>query len=359
MKQIKWRNPLFLLLITFALVQVVAYLLYSNFWITPPATQVNRNERIKRGWPEYTSGERIKGTKHVIFIGTSQSFGDEIEDDSKIYPSIIRQSFLDDGIPITFENWSLGGIRTVDIEMMVLKAIQKKPDLIVLAIDVSNFDRYSKRSLTFPNTDVNLLLADPHIFSAMKNSLLNHPLDEDIRIRKIAERYLPLVRSRTKVYTQIAHKFDLTNEDQLFYFGSPVTRGVIPDINVAKDYRDVLMFRNIKKPYFIIEKEELAEKYFAARHFTTLLKERLKGSNVKVMYSWIPLSVQHWEKGEFTKLKKFRKTMKSWNTREHFADYDFLEAIPDSDFITVSHLKLSGHSKVAQLLYPVIKDELQ
>lgn len=359
MKLSRWRNPLLLLLFSFFVIQFITYKLYSSFWTTPPATQVNRNERIKRGWPEYTSGERIKGTKHIIFIGTSQSFGDEIEDDKKIYPSIIRQNFLDEGIQVTLENWSLGGIRTVDIEMLLLKAIQKKPDLIVLGLDVSNFDRNSNRNLTFPNTDVNLFLADPRIFSSMKNSLLNHPLDEDIRIRKIAERYLPLVRSRTKVHTQIAQKFDLSNEDQLFYFGNPVTRGVIPDINVVKNYRDVLMFRHRKTPYFIIDKQEMGEKYFAAKRFTTLLKERLKGSDIKVMYSWIPLSYQHWDKGEFNKIKKFRKTMKTWNAKEGIADYDFLEAIPDSDFITVSHLKLNGHSKIAKLIYPAIKNELQ
>ena len=154
----------------------------SPFRAYPTAVEVARNPIHRLGWPEYTAGRTPEGKDLVVFIGNSQGVGFEMENAEDIYFAQVKRHFERLYPNLHFENWSHGGIRTSNVELLVLQARRRGAKKIVFLLHHDNFDARETMRVDYSISDIPLLLADHHIGRHKKELMMNDLLRLEDRL---------------------------------------------------------------------------------------------------------------------------------------------------------------------------------
>ncbi|MFA7379541.1 MAG: hypothetical protein WC150_03720 [Bacteroidia bacterium] len=347
-------SPFFKFLLACILVNLVCWWV-NPYNAVPTAKQQSRNIYPKRAWPEYISAAKDPGKKLVVIIGNSQSYGEVDENPEHIYPSYLRSKLIQKDVVL--ENWSVRGIRTSDIELLSAKALQKGADIIVFALDMSNFDVPENITLDYPNTDINLVLANAEVRKLMQHSLLAKSYGIEDVLRKTLSKYVPLVRLRSPLYKSLTSV--VNKNDEILVFGNPVSREYNPQINDFKLMRDRLMNKKVSKNFEMkITKAHLRSYLHTATLFEYYLAQRVKGCHTKILFVWQPLNVNAIKPEERKLIDRFRNDMEKLNAKLGFKQNNMLEVIPESGMSTISHFNIDGHKMFADSLYNYLSNEL-
>lgn len=351
------KNSFFILLLLVAAFEGYWYLNlpYSK---AIPAAFVTRNEFNKRAWPEFTSGQKPINQKLAVLIGNSQSCGYEYASDSSvIYPYFLKRDLYNSNILL--ENWSIRGIRTTDIEILTTKAMVKGADLVILSLNPTNFDAPENINLSFPNTDVKLLLSDWEIYRAMQNSLLAKHLTFETWLNMKVTCSSNLIRSRTPVFTSMSD--GLTLNDQIFYFGNPITRNLNPDLLKTKNFRNRINHKTDLKEIQATKEAEFIQRVSTFMQFCRFLKMRAESLQFKgeIVFVWQPIGMAKVPYDDARLMNAFNHIACSSKEINGFTFYNHVNALPVQVFETFAHFDATGHKLYAGKLALLIKNELQ
>lgn len=349
-----FRSSFFIFLLAVAITEGICFYLLP-YRKASNALQSPRNSFAKRAWPEYVSAPRDPAKKLVIVIGNSQSNGEELSDSTAIYPALLARQFKDSNIVL--ENWSLKGLRTTDLELLSTYAILKGADLVLLALDMSNFDAFNDINISFPNTDVNLLLAEPGMWKPMQQSLLVNSFEKETLLNQLLNRHVSTIRSRTPVFGYLAS--DMSFNDQIFYFGNPITRELNPRLENIKEYRKRINYELKGQLDLKNRKDNIRERIKSFYLFNYYLHKRAAAGQTRFVYIWQPLCKDMLSDGQFNDISRFRKQAPAISETFGIKSYDMLFTVPDSMYYSVSHFKASGHLHYASFNATVIRHELQ
>ncbi len=351
------KNSFFILLILLAA--------FEGYWSVNlpyskaiPAAFVVRNEFNKRAWPEFTSGKKNSNQKLAVLIGNSQSCGYEYASDSSvIYPYFLRKNLT--GSKIVIENWSIRGIRTPDIEILTTKAMAKGADIVILSLNPTNFDAPENINLSFPNTDVKLLLSDWKIYRTMKSSLLAKHLTFETWLSMKVTLSSNLIRSRTPVFTSLAEGLSLN--DQIFYFGNPITRNLNPDLLKTKNFRDRINHKANLNEIQATKEAEFIQRVSTFMQFCRYLKMRVELLRFKgkIVFVWQPIGMSKIPDEDARLMNAFNHIACSSKELNGFGFYNHTNALPVEVFETFAHFDAAGHKLYAEKLTLLIQDELQ
>ena len=176
---------------------------FSPYRHYPQASAVTRNPSALRGWPEYLQGQTLPDVKRVAIIGNSQSTTWELEQD-EIYVAFLRKRFLDAGLSVAIENWSVDGLRSDQIELLMAQAIARSMDLVVISVSLSNINISREFRFDRHAADLDLLVANPEVWPWLDKT---HSLAEISLEQKFWRRLQllsALARSRTSIHDQFA-----------------------------------------------------------------------------------------------------------------------------------------------------------
>ena len=132
------------------LVAELAARLALSAWGTPSSYDVPRNPHFRRGWVEFTAPPaEPRGRPLVVVITHSQGFFRETTDPRNTYPAELERLLrtrrgLEQAEVL---NWSIDGGRALEAVLLVARALEHDPDLIVYATgpDVYREDSFTRR----------------------------------------------------------------------------------------------------------------------------------------------------------------------------------------------------------------------
>jgi hypothetical protein len=118
-------------------------------WGTPSSYDVARNPHFRRGWVEFTRPTPApRGSPLVVVITHSQGYFRETTDARFAYPAQLEQLLrTQGGLPeAKVLNWSIDGGRALEAVLLVARALEHDPDLIVYATgpDVYREDAFTR-----------------------------------------------------------------------------------------------------------------------------------------------------------------------------------------------------------------------
>jgi hypothetical protein len=121
-----------------------------SVWGTPSSYDAPRNPHFRRGWVEFTRAPSTpRDSPLVVLITHSQGYFRETTDPRFAYPAQLeellrRHSGLEQAEVL---NWSIDGGRTLESVLLVARALEHEPDLIVYATgpDVYREDSFTRR----------------------------------------------------------------------------------------------------------------------------------------------------------------------------------------------------------------------
>jgi hypothetical protein len=129
--------------------ELVARLALSA-WGTPSSYDAPRNPHFRRGWVEFTAPPpEPRGHPLVVVVTHSQGYFRETTDARSAYPAqleeLLRAQRGLEGAEVL--NWSIDGGRALEAVLLVARALEHDPDLILYATgpDVYREDAFSRR----------------------------------------------------------------------------------------------------------------------------------------------------------------------------------------------------------------------
>lgn len=329
----------------------------------PPAVEVYRNPLLMRGYPEYVRGDHPWGKKLVVIISNSQAVGKEIPA-GKIYFALLRKELEKRGVPVQIENWSSGGIRTTDIELLTIQALERKVDLLIFVLGSSNFDMPSKLKLDYSSLDISLLAGKPSLWPYLKETTFwKNTTYHDI-LKRFFMLHSSLLRARIPVTDIMAR---ITPKVWHKYFFGTVRK--TRKAERLDDPRSVTEWKEPKKEEYIVKrkkykglslgKDQLIQRLETFRLFYQLFEKRLKTRKVRVVWIWMPYAVEVFPKRALQTVRLFNQRASTMIAESGVRCVDFTDSIPTDDYMTLSHFDESGHKKFAKQMVQILTDELQ
>lgn len=333
----------------------------------PYDTEVNRRSiNIDLGWPEYLAGDGEEYENFGVLISNSQGTSYEIPDDNLIYFKYLKDS-LQKVIPnLKMANWSVPGIRTIDLELLTLQAKERGADFIIFVIGPGNLDVKSDVNLDFSSTDVNLLAGKPSFWSMEEFTIYGETVSMDDRIKRFIELNSSLVRSKEKVYEY--SKLFIPLEEHLFYFGNYYRLNIDvneDDLNAVWKTLDEPTKRDSKKRdiKWIFKKDVQNDHRVSAgktlAQFNENTQKLYKDGDTKIFYVLAPgphFTVEGVPRPSILNVAEVFESMPidSSFTRR----YSLWNSVDKSMFHKNStHLNESGHLFFSSLLFSLIENE--
>ena len=130
-----------------------------------------RNPNFRRAWPAFTE-PRTRGPndKLIILISNSQGYAPELHDGEQCYAHQLQMLLNepDSGHRYTVANWSIGGGSGPEMLLLAARAIEHKPDLLMLVTHSEPFTHTRvKLELSMHISDSNQLACDPEVRASL------------------------------------------------------------------------------------------------------------------------------------------------------------------------------------------------
>lgn len=349
-----WKSsPLLLLLLV--IVTEMGFRKIDPYRNLPPAATELRNSAFKNGWPEYVRAASDKEQPLSLLISNSQGYGVEMKDPNDIYFAGLKDLEAKEHPSQQWENWSLSGLRTADLELLTVQATVREADEIVFVLNFGNFDQHYNINLDYGNTDLNLLIGNPFFWPKTERTLVRPSIDRDERIAKTMERYLSAIRYRLPLYQRLSPF--VADEDEVFFFGNPVNRA--RNVNV----QEIPNFRKYIGKYRRQFRHKLTQKELDLRmdtfeQFWTLFAERTQDQSVKVTVVWGPLSSEHIKDYDFEQVRKFNQSATVYLQNMGYRVIDLTDSMDSSNFLSRGHFTKEGHARFSKNLHERLSDEL-
>ena len=338
----------------------------------PFDTDINRRSiKSDVGWPEYLKGNGKKEGTLGILISNSQGNSYEIDDQNLIYFNYLKDS-LSKIIPdLELANWSVGGIRTVDAELLTLQAYKRKADFIIYVLGPGNFDDSSYVRLDYSSTDINLMAGDPFFWPLEKYTLYGTQVKMNDRLKRLVTLKSAIARFRSTLYD--ITKKEIPLEQHLFAYGDFYRMEFdIDDVDLTKIWKAMDEVDMGDKPSKKVLKT-IMKKVFTGRDRTkkvivqsgaTLAKfnENIHGlfedTDTKIIYVHSPAPYFMREKNKFRGIN-FREVFDTMPLdSSKFSRYNLWNVLDEQHFQKNStHFNEEGNILFANLLFSLIKDE--
>jgi hypothetical protein len=343
----------------------VAAALWSPYREIPRASQAIRNPSMTRGWPEYTAGPKNPPRDLVVLITHSQGVGREHSDPNVIYPTAVRQSLAQRA---DFESWACGGLRTPEIEALVVQAVRRKARLVILALAPTNLDPLERLSLRYPSTDAPLLVFDPVNWALARRTLAWHHTSAADLLALAGKRWSALLRSRSVFEDALSE--ELPPELAPIAFGRRV-----PPVERLDDLaRPGSAYWGPPTYALLAFREEQRQKGRAVRHYSAediearlatfrLLAARLRALSrdrgPELLWVFTPFDHSRVSSETLSYLGRFFGEAKEILDEHEFPHVDFHSLVPQARFVTAGHLDEAGHGLFATAMTQAIEHALR
>lgn len=355
----------------FLLVGTEIWFRNSKYAIQPEPydTEVNRRSiNVDIGWPEYLEGDGEEYENLGVLISNSQGASYELDDDNLIYFKYLKDS-LQSIIPdLKMVNWSVPGIRTVDVELLTLQAINRGADFIIYVLGPGNFDAVEDINLDFSSTDVNLLAGKPGFWPLEKHTIYGQNTDLDDRFKRFISLHSALARSRETVYEYA--KLDVPLDDHLFLFGNYYRMDIdVNDADLNQVWKTLdqpsLMPNRKKELKRIVKNKDLDnDKNKGSAQTLAMFNENMQklfeDGETKIIYVSAPGPHFKFEGIPRPGIVNFSEVFESMPIDSSFTSRHNLWDAADQSYFhkKTTHLNKSGHLYFSSLLFSLIKDEL-
>jgi hypothetical protein len=331
----------------------------------PKADATIRNPLGHRGWPEYLD-VKDGARPLVVLISASQGVAPEIRDKNNIYAAALREHLARAGY--RFENWSTRGMRTTELELLVYRAISRRARHVLLLIAVDNFDPPELVNLTYPFSDIVLFSGAPSQWASTRDALfMQHSHVEDV-FATFVRLHSNLARSRDAVIDVVAANLSLTTHR--FVFGREIRTGDRLDEMADPGFSllfpaDDLPSRELaasRAALYAKPKEwDLGDMDGRLETFSDLtprLRDRLAGAGVGVTWVWQPVDFGSCSPETRERIARFveRATAVIEAGGEHC--HNLIEAIRAERFLTPGHVDELGQKQLAELLIPILDEDV-
>ncbi len=219
---------------------VVIELLFASFdpyRHLPASSDATRNPEQQWGWPEYTAHPKLEEERLVVIISNSQACAWEYASEST-YPGLLRQKQgTRKGLRI--ENWSMGGMRLADLEVLARKAALNGADEVYFVLNTYNFDVPDVVSLDYAVTDVKLIPEQLSQANYYSNALFRESQTSDQRITNWFYAYSSVVRLKTFIQNKLSRRIPMAY--QIMIFGKYIQARMKVGMNIDADLKSRFM----------------------------------------------------------------------------------------------------------------------
>ncbi len=329
---------------------------FSPFRDYPTAVEASRNPIHRLGWPEYTAGPTPEGKELVVFIGNSQGVGFEMDNADDIYFAQVKRHFENLHPNLHFENWSHGGIRTSNVELLVLQARRRGAKKIVLLLHHDNFDARENMRVDYSVSDIPLLLADHHIGRHKKELLMYDLLRLEDRLGLWLKANFHTYRTIEYWRFQSAHW--IPKSQHTFVYGTSIPTGGVLDFR---------RFPELKKEYFEnweamggkpFEKMQIDSMEFELRKMAFLDFESntnriLENVHTELVWVYPPVNTDVFDQKSIDLSQQvfYHPALRLAHS------HNLTLSLSASDFISRGHLNQEGHRHMADLLIKTLEHE--
>jgi len=333
--------------------------------LVPKADVAIRNPLSHRAWPEYLDAEH-DARPLVVLISNSQGVGGEIPDDDKIYAAALRAHVARSGY--RFENWSARGLRTTELEILTLEAVERGARHVIVVVAANNFDPPERVDLRYPLSDIPLLAGAPSLWPELGGALFMKRTEaSDLAWAFVALRS-NLARSRLAVIDLLASRLPLALHR--FAFGRQVRPGERLD-----SMNDPAI--SVYLPAVDLAQGELAERRASrsadpeswkiirpAERFTTFaaifpgLAARFSTRGIRMSWIWQPIAPDTGTAESRSTLDRFVRDATAIIEQSGVRCEDMTDALGPGSYVTQGHFNEEGHREFARLLTPIIDEDL-
>jgi hypothetical protein len=329
--------------------------------LVPNAEEAIRNPLKHRGWPEYLDADS-GGRPLVVLISNSQGVGGEIDDSRKIYAAALRDHLAESGF--AFENWSMGGLRTTEVELLTIEAARRRATHVLMLLTVNNFDVGERVDLKFPFSDLKLLVGSPGNWPHLHGAIFRERASFD----DVAAAFLgfssDLVRSRIAVEDLAGSRIPLKLHP--LTLGREVRPGerfdAMRDPNVSIYFPavdDVALELKRRRDARIGQPVEWAADQVDARLETFRavypgIRSRLAASGTGLTWVWHPLAPGSSVGESLVARDRFLASATALIAGSGGTCNDMTDAVNARFFMDQGHFDEAGHREFARMLLPIV-----
>lgn len=330
-----------------------------SFWLAPyrsypTSSETSRIPILQRGWPEYTQiSSRSDSVYEVVILGNSQALGYELERGGNFAEQLqleASRQLVHEGRPARIHNWSLGGMRTVDLEILLARAIEQGADKVVFLLHMDSFESDDFIRLGYTPCDNVLLLAEPKVARLAKSLRIGNRISVEDQVRLKVQRYSGLYRWRTKLWDESTRWLSPGNER--FLKGKRDAIAQVIDFNSYPEIADSLRQKwfsgeLLQQQVPNISQADVTSRRLAFEQFTEKALPLLQQHHVAYEFIWAPYYAAMYDSTTLDTIQ--RGFIEPTLSDGHVNATDWSHALGDSLFISRAHLSQQGHDQMAEL----------
>jgi hypothetical protein len=327
----------------------------SPYRDTPPSGQSRRNRFGERGWPEYLQSITPQRKPLIIIISNSQGVGREIRDPADLYAARLEKKLNAENIPAQVENWSCSGLRTTEIELLSIRAAQRRPDLVIFIMTYKNLDAENLWGLNYPSSDIPLLAGDPSFWPYFSDTLFMEKTTPHDILKNFFYLQSRFLRGRFFFYDRL--EWSLTRQWQLIIFGKEWRR---KKNNSTIDFENYAQNQPFKRGAYLSDAAApirlgLGPDSFIKQEFTfsrlyPTIHRRLTQNNASVLWVWSPVAWKTLQSVELKKMENFYERCDALIKAEGGDSLDLTRSLTNEYFFNLSHLDSKGHELLSEKL---------
>lgn len=322
-----------------------------------------RNITPLRNWPRYTECDRNPGRPLAVLIGASQSMSPEFADSRDTWFAMVRDRLEASGHDIDLRNWSVTGIRSDQIELLSLKALQCGAKAIIYVLSLANIDEKASFRLDSHAADVDLIAGEPRLWPLLPGSLVLDSASLDQIAIRFLRREISMLRARDRLFDEVAARFDRRQVLYLLGHSRPPHSGWnirerlarAPEGNV--DPGLVVGEVPIYHDYWRLQLEQQRMPVFDGIYTNLHRRAGEQGAELAWVFTAVNAQGRSLELLEVS--EEFHARICARLRADGRACHDLSRSLHEADFFSAgiaSHFNTRGQRSFAELIYPIIED---
>ncbi|MHC4844644.1 MAG: hypothetical protein ACYTCU_00630 [Planctomycetota bacterium] len=331
----------------------------------PTAAEVARLERKRRGWPEYVAGPSERERPLVVIISNSQGYGREMHDPADTWAGHLRESLARRDPPIDIENWSSAGLRTGEIELLSMQAVERRADLVLYMVAHRNVDLRGYVTLKTVGSDIPLLAGRPSLWGLIDDSEVGRRANWDDLLTRGFLLNSQFGRARVPVLDWWAK--DLTREQEEIVLGHVRASEREPFENkdalslTDEEMRELWRARArdaVLERVARLHTGEFESRLETLRRMHPPLQRRHDASDIPYLWIWVPTDVWQLPPEDLAAAQAFRAAGSEIIAASGGRTQEWSERVPSDQFLSLNHFTRRGHATMAELVEELIVDAL-